>query len=80
MSGKDCKVYHVMGEKEWERVQRVAKALGTAPCNVADMFGLSPVLLERWLAKRGIFVREGDSLAGVLKRRFGVDLLEGMGG
>lgn len=48
----------------------IARTLRTSPCQIADVFGICPQMLERLLTIRG-WLRYGESIRECLERTYG---------
>lgn len=65
---EDC----LMFPEEADKIRAIASALRTAPCYVADCFGLSPVLVEQLLHARGQYSdSSGSSLLYAVRLHYG---------
>lgn len=54
-----------------KRMLALANSLHTAPCYIADCFGVSPALVERLLASRGQYCRDGEGIYDCVARHYG---------
>lgn len=52
------------------RLYGISRILRTAPCDIADVFGVCPQRLERLLTIRG-WLRDGESIRECLERIYG---------
>lgn len=53
------------------RLAALAKQMRTAPCKIADIFGVNPIFVEKLLASRGFRCKDGESLQQLVARVYG---------
>lgn len=62
----------LVDEKLAAIIRELAKVMNTAPCYVADMFGVSPERIERLMYDRGQYQPFGDvALIDAIRRHYG---------
>lgn len=60
------------------RLLALADRMGTAPCKIADFFGINPFYIERLLAMRGHRCVDGETLCDLVSRIYGADCAKEM--
>ena len=60
------------------RLLALADRMGTAPCKIADFFGINPIYIERLLAMRGHRCVDGEALCDLVSRIYGADCAKKM--
>lgn len=65
----------MMSIKVDERIVAIAKALNASPAQIADMWGLSPVRIERLMVSRYQPIRDGETVLEAVKRYYGESVI-----
>ena len=60
------------------RLSALAAQLNTAPCFIADDFGVNPFYIEKLLAKRGYRCADGEMLFELVSRIYGAKCAQEM--
>lgn len=62
----------LMDEKDAANAKALAEIFRTAPCNIADAFGIQPAFVERLMARRGQYALDGgESLIDAVRKWYG---------
>ena len=59
-------------------ISALARRMHTAPCYIADAFGVNPIFVEQLLAMRGHRCADGESLFDLVARVYGSDVAKEM--